>query len=165
MTARVQAPTSVCMCVCVYVCMCLWGCSAPGRSSFTHMVNNPEGADSVTSHLCAHTDRLAVRHTQAQRQPLMHAHMETQSCHSWTFPGTVEYFVFYYFNNRSFKFFCASFSPQFLYLNDSNCLYVHMCAAVECLRTSCFCFGNVDRLEQSQASLSEQRRSCTAIVC
>lgn len=80
-------------------------------------------------------------HTQTGWQLGTHRPKDNHSCmHTWRHnPATaehflvVEYFVFYYFNNRSFTFFCASFSPQFLYLNDSNCLYVHMCAAVECL--------------------------------
>lgn len=40
---------TVCMCRCVRleVCVCVsCGCSAPGTSSFTHMVNIPEGAKS-----------------------------------------------------------------------------------------------------------------------
>lgn len=55
---------SVCACVCHQcVSVCLWGCSAPGTSSFTHMVNIPEGANSVTSHLYTQTHARTHTHT------------------------------------------------------------------------------------------------------
>jgi len=72
--------TCMCTCVitCVWDCMCLWGCSAPGTRSFTHMVSIPEGANSchfssIRAYTHTHTGALAVRCTHTQK-------ISTQSC-------------------------------------------------------------------------------------
>lgn len=103
---------SICVYVQVYVCEFVWMClCVPLRllstryctSSFIHMANNPEGANSVTSHLYTHTHtststytqrgtvRLAVRHRHKHKDKhsFMHTQRGNEYRHSSTFPGSV----------------------------------------------------------------------------
>lgn len=63
--------SKLCVCVREREIESLSGCTAPVTSSFTHMVNNPEGTNSVTSYLRTYTHmHTQDTHTEREKQPL-----------------------------------------------------------------------------------------------